>query len=100
MAYEGDEIELEDSRFTWRRFTDQRHIDENGEPVDAFPGFPKTGRYVYHDAQLDLIPDDGQAMVSFYIQNESRSKYLLTTTENAQFEHDRIMPECALRREK
>ena len=100
MAYEGDEIELVDGRFTWRRFTDQRQVDEQGELVDPFPGYPKTGRYVYHDAQLDLKPDGGASLVSFYVQQNTQGMYMLTTDENRQFKDDGRMPECALRRAK
>lgn len=98
MAYEGDEIEFVDGRFTWRRFTDQRQVDESGELVDLFPSYPKTGRYTYHDAQLDLMLDGGASLVSFYVQDDTQGKYMLTMDENRQFEHDGKMPECALRR--
>ena len=72
MAYEGDEIELVDGRFTWRRFTDQRLVDENGELVDPFPGYPKNGRFVLGDAQLDLMPDGGASLVSFHVHDDTQ----------------------------
>lgn len=98
IAYEGSEIELSGNRFTWRRFTDERKLDEHGEPVDAFPGFPKTGQYRFHNSQVDLIPDDGQSSVSFYLYDDAQGKYMLSNAENKQYQSDGGMPECALRR--
>ena len=98
MAYEGSEIELSDGRFTWRRFTDERKLDAHGEPVDAFPGFPKTGRYSIHDSQVDLTDDDGESVVSFYLYDDAQGKYLLSSAENRQYEVGGGIPECALRR--
>jgi len=97
-AFEGSEIELHDDRFTWRRFTDERKLDEHGEPVDAFPGFPKTGRYSIHDSQVDLHPDDSPSTVSFYVYDDANGTYMLSGAENLQYEKDGGIPECALRR--
>lgn len=98
VAYEGQEIELAGNRFTWRRFTDERKVNEHGELVNAFPGFPKTGHYSHHDSQLDLVTDGKNSSVSFYLQDDPQGKYLLTSAENEQYQHDGSMPECALRR--
>lgn len=98
VAYEGDVIELLDSRFTWRRFTDERKVGEHGELVEPFPDYPKTGHYNYHDSQLDLIADSGDVVAVFYLQDDVAGKYMLTSAENKEFVHDRSVPECALLR--
>ena len=41
IAYEGDEIEFSESRFIWRRFTDELKVDENGELIEPFHGGEK-----------------------------------------------------------
>ena len=43
LAYAGSEIQLNDGRYVWSRFTDQVVIDEDGNAVDPFPGFPREG---------------------------------------------------------
>ena len=98
VAYEGSEIELSADRFTWRRFTDERKLDEHGQPLEPFPGFPKTGRYEEHGSRIDLIPEDGSPVVRLHVKVESKETYLLTDAENDGLLEDGKMPECALRR--
>ena len=49
IAFEGNTIKLSDSRFTWDKFTDEVSIDEDGNEIDPFPGFPVRGSYVVED---------------------------------------------------
>ena len=99
VAYEGDEIELVDGNFTWRRFTDQRHVDENGEAVDPFPNYPKNGSYEYRDPMLVLSPHEGAANSGFFPLKKAGVVYLLTEAENQRYELDGEIAECALRRQ-
>ena len=98
VAYEGSEIELSADRFTWRRFTDERKLDEHGQPLESFPDFPKTGRYESHGSRIDLIPEDGSPAVRFHVKVESKDTYLLTDAEADGLRSGGEMPECALRR--
>ena len=97
MAYEGDEIELADGRFTWRRFTDQRTLDERGELLDPFPAYPISGSYEHRDPILTLVPDEEKESASFYLRRDKRGVFLLTGEQNQQYIRDGEFPECALR---
>ncbi|MDH3621735.1 MAG: hypothetical protein OER91_12640 [Gammaproteobacteria bacterium] len=97
-AYEGDEIELLEDRFTWRRFTDQRTLDAQGQVVDPFPDYPKNGSYEHRDPVLILSPDSGNENTGFFLVKDSGVYYLLTGAEHQRYELDGVIPECALRR--
>ncbi len=98
IAYEGDEIELHEGRFTWRRFTDQRTLDEQGHLVDPFPGYPRSGAYEYRDSVLVLTSDSDAAKTEFFLLEEKSGEYLLTASEKQRYDADDRIPECALRR--
>ncbi|RZV33879.1 MAG: hypothetical protein EX272_14010 [Chromatiales bacterium] len=98
VAYEGDEIELIEGRFTWRRFTDERRVDEQGQPIDPFPGYPKQGIYEYRDPVLILTPDSDSENVGFFLMDEKSGVFLLTGAEKQRYDIDGQVPECALRR--
>ncbi len=97
-AYEGDEIQLTEGRFTWRRFTDQRTVDAQGQLVDPFPGYPKSGIYEYNEPVLILTPDSDSGNTGFFLLDEKRGVYLLTGAEKQRYDIDGEIPECALRR--
>lgn len=97
-AYEGDEIQLVEGRFTWRRFTDERMLDEQGQPVDPFPAYPKSGVYEYSEPVLILTPDGDSENTGFFLLDEKRGVYLLTGAEKQRYDIDGEIPECALRR--
>lgn len=97
-AYEGDEIQLVEGRFTWRRFTDERRLDEQGQPVDMFPGYPKSGVYEYSEPVLILTPDGDAENTGFFLLDEKRGTFLLTGAEKQRYDIDGQIPECALRR--
>ena len=97
-AYEGDEIRLVEGRFTWRRFTDQRTLDEQGQLVDPFPGYPKNGVYEYREPVLILTPDSDSGNTGFFLLDEKRGVYLLTGAEKQRYDIDGEIPACALRR--
>ena len=98
VAYEGDEIQLLEGRFTWRRFTDERKVDEQGQPVDPFPGYPKQGSYEYRDPVVILSPDSDPENAGFFLLEEKRGVFLLTGAEKQRYDIDGQIPECALQR--
>jgi len=98
VAYEGDEIELVEGRFTWRRFTDQRRVDDQGQPIEPFPDYPKSGAYEYRDPVIILTPDSSSENTGFFLLDEKRGVYLLTGAEKQRYDIDGEIPECALRR--
>lgn len=98
-AYAGSEIRLEDGRFHWSRFTDQVVIDEEGNKVDPFPGYPLEGVYQVSGGILTLVPDDGESPQVLYIQQEGKDIYLLNAAEKGALDASGEPPQCALQRQ-
>jgi hypothetical protein len=43
IAYVGSNITLSDGQFVWEKFTDEVVVNDDGEIVDQFPGYPLRG---------------------------------------------------------
>lgn len=97
IAYEGDTLKLAAGRFEWQRFTDQRVVNESGEVVPPFPGFPKSGTYRVTDGRLQLITDDDVRLDDWYIVDQAGQRYLLEAKQHNAFLDDGELPDCALR---
>ena len=74
VAFEGSTIELADNRFTWDKFTDEVEVDDEGNAIDPFPGFPVRGCYT---VDQDVV-------------------YLLTDAEFDAWRQKGTVPDCAL----
>ena len=98
-AYSGSEIRLEDGRFFWSKFTDQVVMDEQGNTVDPFPGFPREGTYAVDGKTITLTPSSGEALDTLYLVSDGADVYLLTSAENAEFAAGGELPRCALKRQ-
>ena len=98
-AYAGSEIRLADGRFHWSKFTDQVVVDDDGNEVNQFPGFPLEGQYKVSGQVVTLNPGSGQPAQTLYLLDEEGAIYLLTATERAGMEAGGARPKCALRRQ-
>jgi len=98
-AYSGSEIRLESGRFLWSKFTDQVALDENGNVVEPFPGFPLEGSYRIDGQILTLVPDAGQPPETLYIHEEASAVFLLTAAEHARLKSSGERAECALQKQ-
>ena len=78
IAFEGNTIKLSDSRFTWDKFTDEVSIDEDGNEIDPFPGFPVRGSYVVEDDVVRLTTDVGELAGEMHLVRRPGQVYLLT----------------------
>jgi len=96
IAYEGDKIELQDGRFTWQRYTDERTVDDAGNVVEPFPGFPKTGSYRVSAEKLELVTDDNVSLDDWFIVEHARQRYLLDAEQHNAFLEGGELPRCAL----
>lgn len=96
IAYEGDTVELADSRFTWDKFTDEVTVDDAGNTVDPFPGFPVRGTYTVDDDVLSLTTDVGELAAEFYLVRRPGQLFLLSDREFEAWQRDGEVPECAL----
>lgn len=97
IAFEGDKIVLRDGRFEWHRFTDERKVDSEGNIVEPFPGFPKTGTYTISKKRLKLSSSDGTELDDRFIVVHAGEQYLLTSAQHNTFVDKTAMPTCALK---
>ena len=97
IAYEGSRIDLKDGRFEWRRFTDERVVDEDGTIVNPFPGFPKSGTYRMDAGRLQLVTDAGLRLEDWFAVLHEKQHYLLTARQHDAFLKSGELPGCALR---
>lgn len=98
IAYAGSTISLDDSRFVWERFTDQVRVDEHGQVVDPFPGYPKRGTYTIDGQTVYLASNGGQALDRLYLHERDGTYLLLTADENASWQQTGNYPDCVLTR--
>jgi hypothetical protein len=95
-AYAGNNIELSGGHFTWEKFTDSVVIDDNGEVVNQFPGYPLVGNYRIDGESVFLESSSGEPVATMHLyQHEDRS-YLLTTEQRQDWESTGKLAECAL----
>lgn len=96
-AYEGDRLKLAAGHFEWQRFTDERVVNESGEVVPPFPGFPKSGTYRVTEEKLQLVTDDDVRLEDWFIVDHAGQRYLLDTKQHNVFLDGGELSECALR---
>lgn len=96
-AYAGSIVELEDSAFVWERFTDQVRIDENGNKVEAHPGYPKHGTFRKEGRALYMESSSGEPMPTMYLHKDGESYRLLTVQEQEAWEQSGQFARCALK---
>ena len=96
IAYEGDRVKLGGGRFEWDRFTDAIPIDEDGNRLDPFPGYPKTGKVAQEEERLTWSADDGSTIDERYLLDYRGRTYLLTWDQNEAVLDGEEMPACAL----
>ena len=96
IAYEGNTIELSDGRFVWDKFTDEVSVDDAGNVIDPFPGFPVQGSYSIDEDVVRLSTDVGELMAEMYLVRNSGRVHLLTADQFEAWRKDRELDECAL----
>ncbi len=84
IAYAGSKITLSDGEFVWEKFTDEVVVNDAGETVDRFPGYPMRGTYRIYGQRVLMESSDGEAMEDMYLHRQGDSAYLYTAK---QFEH-------------
>ena len=100
IAYAGSEIRLEDGRYVWTKFTDQVVVDEDGNTVDPFPGFPREGEYEKQGNRITLhAGSGGPSPETMFLFDDNGDVYLYTAAEWNAFETSGEQPECPLKRQ-
>ncbi len=96
IAYAGDTIELIGGQFTWDKFTDALVVDEYGNLVDQFPGYPMHGTYRIDGDSLSMESASGEALQSMHLQQSDSHYYLLTGEQFEIWESTGRHAQCAL----
>ena len=96
VAFAGSEIRLEDGRYVWNKFTDQVRVDQDGNKIDPFPGFPRRGEYDKQEYEITLLGADGAPVRTLFLFRLDGDTYLYTAEETAAYESTGERPSCPL----
>jgi len=96
MAYAGSNIELGNGKFVWEKFTDAVVIDDDGNVVNSFPGYPLQGSYHVAGQVLNMDSASGEALSKMYILQRDNREYLLTVEQFKALGETGEFDECAL----
>lgn len=100
IAHAGDRIEFGGEhgkgRFEWDRFTDAVSVDRDGNRIDPFPDYPKTGSFEIDGEKVSLEADDGSTLAERYLLDYRGRTWLLSYEQNEAVLDGEAMPNCAL----
>ncbi|MDJ0938819.1 MAG: hypothetical protein QNJ00_03570 [Woeseiaceae bacterium] len=97
IAHAGDRVSLAEGRFEWTRFTDEVKVDADGNRIEPFPGYPKSGSFASGKySSLVFSADDGTPIDDYYLLEHRGRTYLLTYDQNEAVLDGDAMPACAL----
>jgi len=96
IAYAGSNISLSDGQFIWEKFTDAVVVDEDGEIVNQFPGYPMRGSYRIEGQIVQMESDAGVSMEKMYLHTRDNRQYLLTAEQFEAWEKAGEPADCAL----
>ena len=95
-AYAGSSIKLSDGQFVWEMFTDSVVLDDSGNVVNQFPGYPLQGSYRIAGQTLYLDSASGESMTNMYLRQHDERHYLLTAEQFETWETTGTYAPCAL----
>lgn len=96
QAYAGSSIELSDGQFVWEKFTDSVVLDDAGNVVNQFPGYPLHGSYRVAGQTLNLQAASGESLPKMYLQRHHNRQFLLTAEQFETWEATGKHEDCAL----
>lgn len=96
VAYAGSNIELRSGEFVWEKFTDSVIVDDDGEIVNQFPGYPMQGRYRVDGQAVLMESAAGESLATMYLHQQDHRDYLLTAEQHEAWESGSASAECAL----
>ncbi len=96
IAYAGSNIILDDGQFVWEKFTDSVVVDEDGEIVNQFPGYPMRGSYRIDGQTLYMESGAGETMDKMYLHRRDNRQYLLTAEQFEAWQTTGKHADCAL----
>ena len=96
VAFEGSNVELHNGRFVWEKFTDSVAVDDDGEVVNQFPGYPMQGSYRIDDQTVTMESAAGDSLENMYLHRSENRSYLLTAGQHKAWEETGKYADCAL----
>lgn len=99
IAYEGSKIRLNDGEFIWEKFTDQVVVDDDGNVINQFPGYPKRGTYRTDGQALQLAMERGESVETMHMHQHDGQYLLLTDAQVAAWGKTGHYDDCVLTRE-
>ena len=96
IAYAGSNISLSDGQFVWEKFTDEVIIDDDGEIVNQFPGYPMRGSYRIERQTVHMESDAEDLAIKMYLHRRDNRQYLLTADQFEAWENTGKHADCAL----
>ncbi len=96
QTYAGSSIKLSDGQFVWVNFTDSIVLDDAGNVVNQFPGFPLQGSYRVAGQTLKMVAASGESLPKMYLQQHDERHYLLTAEQFETWEATGKHDACAL----
>ena len=96
VAFEGQTITLDGGRFIVDKFSDSVEIDDAGNRIDPFPGYPMQGNYRIEARALYMRSDSGTDLPTLYFAEIGGNKWLLTQSEHEEWTKNGAIGPCAL----
>ena len=96
VAYAGSIIELHRGQFVWEKFTDSVIVDDDGEIVNQFPGYPMHGSYRIDGQTVLMESASGESLAAMYLHRRDHRRYLLTAEQHEAWERGGMSADCAL----
>lgn len=96
IAYAGSKISLSDGEFAWEKFTDEVVVNDDGEVVNQFPGYPLHGTYRVDGQTVLMQSSEGETMENMYLHRADGHSYLYTAQQFEQWKSDGKVADCAL----
>ncbi len=96
IAFAGSNISLSNNQFVWEKFTDMVVVDDDGEIVNQFPGYPLKGSYSIDGQTVHMEPDSGVSVEELYFHRHENRQYLLTAEQLEAWQDTGTYAGCAL----
>ena len=95
-AFAGDTIKIVGDTFVWDKFTDAVEVDDDGNTVDPYPGYPAEGSVSRDGHKLSFAAGGGIELPDMFMQQCDGRPYLLTADENREFDKTGKCGRCSL----
>jgi len=96
VAFAGSNIVLTNGRFTWEKFTDAVVVDDEGNVVNQFPGYPMQGSYRIEGRTVHMKATSGEPLADMYLHEHNDRQFLLTEEQSKAWNDTGEIAQCAL----